>query len=251
MITNRKFLNHLDPDTDLASRKLSAIERVVEWIDSELKLSNKRLCDLSCGPGLYTQRFSEIGAKVTGVDFSTYSLEYAKSEAAKCGLSIRYVNADYLIDPLPNEFDVVSLIYCDFCVLSPSQRQALLNRIADMLNPGGKLVIDVAGIAALDQKSEITLCENQLMNGFWAECDYVGMQGTFIYPEQSLALDRYLIVEPNETWEIFNWFQHFTPSSLESELSHAGFEVEHMMGSLTGEKLKPDSNVIGVISRKH
>jgi hypothetical protein len=44
--------------------------------------------------------------------------------------------------------------------------------------------------------------------------------------------------------------QHFTPESLKTELNHAGFEVEVMSDSLTGEKLKPDSEVIGIIARK-
>jgi hypothetical protein len=63
-------------------------------------------------------------------------------------------------------------------------------------------------------------------------------------------LDRYLIIEPKDTWEISNWMQHFTPESLKTELNHAGFEVEVMSDSLTGEKLKPDSEVIGIIARK-
>ena len=241
---------HLDKNTDLASRKLSSIDQVVDWIDAQLDLSNKSLCDLGCGPGLYTQRFAGRGAKVTGVDFSSNSLDYANREAEESKLAISYLNADYLIDTLPIPFDIVTLIYCDFCALSPSQRETLLVRIARMLTTDGRLIMDVNGISALDKKEEVTLLENRLMQGFWADSDYLGVQRTFIYPEQSLSLDRYLIVEPDETWQIFNWLQYFTPSSLETELCQSGFEIEQMVGSLTGDKLEMESDIIGVIARK-
>ena len=241
---------HLDQNSDLASRKTISIEKIVDWIDTELEISGKTLCDLGCGPGLYAQRFFEKGANVTGVDFSANSIEYAKSHAEKASLPINYINADYLSDALPDALDIVTMIYCDFCVLSPTQRGALLLRMAGMLCAGGHLAIDVAGVAALKHKTETTLIEKQLMNGFWADGDYIGMQHSYIYPEILLSLDRYLIVEPGESWEIFNWFQHFTPLSIESELNQAGFEIEQMSESLTGEKLRPDSEVIGIIARK-
>ena len=65
---------HLNQDTDLASRRIETIDRIVDWIDSSLHLSGKRVCDLGCGPGLYTERFASKGAEVTGVDFFDDSL---------------------------------------------------------------------------------------------------------------------------------------------------------------------------------
>ena len=53
---------HLNQETDLASRRFEIIDQVVDWIDSQLHLSEKRICDLGCGPGLYAQRFSHQGA---------------------------------------------------------------------------------------------------------------------------------------------------------------------------------------------
>ncbi len=78
----RQFLStHLNQETDRASHRFETIDQVVTWIDSQLHLSEKSLCDLGCGPGLYTQRFSNKGADVTGVDFSALSLEYADLSA--------------------------------------------------------------------------------------------------------------------------------------------------------------------------
>jgi SAM-dependent methyltransferase len=242
----RQMLNyHLSQETDLASRKHESIDRVVEWIDSQLNLSGKSLCDLGCGPGLYAQRFEARGAQVTGVDFSAHSLDYAKTQGPN---SIRYVEADYLLDDLPSEFDIVTLIYTDLCVLSPEQRKLLLARMHEMLNPGGQIVLDVAGIGSFEQKDETTLIQDKMMGGFWAAGDYVGIQQSFVYPEECLSLDRYVIVEPGETWQIYNWMQYFTPESAEAELKSAGFEIRQMVGELTGVPLTPKSDFIGVVA---
>jgi SAM-dependent methyltransferase len=239
---------HLDQETELASRRFEIIDEIVGWIDSRLGLSGKRICDLGCGPGLYTQRFAAMGADVSGVDFSARSLEYARLKAKEDKQSISYTQADYLSDGLPVGFDIVTLIYTDFSVLSPSQRARLLRRIRKMLNPGGRLVMDVAGMGSLADKQECILIENNLMQGFWAEGDYVGIQRSFIYPDECLSVDRYVIVEPAETWEVFNWFQYFTPERLQAELVAAGFAVEQMFGGLRGEPLEADGDFIGVIA---
>ena len=239
---------HLNQETDLASRRYETIDQVVGWIDSQLNLSGKRLCDLGCGPGLYTQRFSSKGAEVTGVDFSVHSLDYAKRIAHENKQDIRYIHSDYLLDELPDGFDVVTLIYTDLCVLSEEQRTVLLSRMHEMLNPNGRIVIDVAGMGLLGRKEECTVIDNQLMNGFWASGEYVGIQRSFVYPEDNVSLDRYLIIEPNETWEIFNWFQYFTPEILQQELNSTGFVVDQMVGGLTGVPLNEGNDFIGVIA---
>ena len=239
---------HLNQDTELASRPFETIDQIINWIDSQLGLSGKQICDLGCGPGLYTQRFSARGADVTGVDFSAHSLEYARLKAGEDRQSIRYVKADYLQDELPVGFDIVTLIYTDYSVLSPSQRASLLGRIRKMLNPGGRLVFDVAGMGSLADKEECTLIEDNLMYGFWAEGDYVGIQRSLVYPDECLSLDRYVIIEPAETWQVFNWFQYFTPASLQKELDSAGFTVESMYGGLRGEPLQAGGDFIGVIA---
>ncbi len=87
------------------------------------------------------------------------------------------------------------------------------------------------------------------MNGFWAKGNYVGIHRALVYPEEHLSLDRFVIIEPNETWQIFNWFQYFTPEVLRAELLSAGFAVDQMVEALTGEPLKAGGDSIGVIAR--
>ncbi|OSM01363.1 putative methyltransferase type 12 [Magnetofaba australis IT-1] len=176
-------------------------------------------------------------------------MAYARAQATAQNQPIDYVCADYLHDPLPQGFDLITLIYFDLCPLSPSQRATLLQRMRAMLNPGGRIVLDVLGPGALTQRREGCVMESRLMNGFWAPGDYVGIQQTFVYAEERVTLDRYVIVEPEQRWEVFNWLYYFIPASLTRELADAGFVVEEMMGGLNGDPLSDHGAEIGVIAR--
>lgn len=120
----------------------------------------------------------------------------------------------------------------------------------EMLNPSGTIVIDVAGVGLLGGKQEVTLIEDKLMGGFWSEGDYVGIQKSFVYEDLYLSLDRYVIIEPNEIWQIYNWFQHYTPQMIEKELSDAGFSVVKITSDITGAPINSNGEYIGVLASK-
>lgn len=249
-IARQMLVYHLDQDTHLASRPIAVIEEMVAWLDQELCLEGKRVCDLGCGPGLYSSRMAQRGASVTGVDFSPTSIAYAESQVATTDSKVDYLLADYLNDELPTGFDVVTLIYYDYCALSPVDRRALLRRIRSMLNPGGCLVMDVLAVSAFTEIREQLTLEEQLMGAFWSDSDYVGIHRSWVYPEETLSLDHYVIVEPSGHWEILNWMQFFSPDGLVEELEEAGLAVRRLMGSLAGVPLTKDSTEIGVIAEK-
>lgn len=249
-IAEQMLKYHLDDSTELASRKPQDIDSIVRWIDSRLGLAEKKVCDLGCGPGLHASRFAERGAQVTGLDFSSSSINYARQQAQLNGWSIDYQANDYLVDSLPRGFDIITLIYFDYCAVSPDLRSTLLEKVSGSLGVGGRFVLDVLGRGAFASKKESTLLEQNLMNGFWSDTDYVGLQRTFLYPESQLSLDRYLIVEESDCWEVYNWLQHFTSEEITRELDQAGFDVEYMAGSLAGDSLQPGGESIGVIARK-
>jgi SAM-dependent methyltransferase len=238
---------HLSQETDHSSRKIEQIERIVHWIDEQLGLDGKKVIDLGCGPGLYSRRMAKHGAEVTGVDFSANSLEYARGRSME---NVQYVQADYLEDDLPAGFDIAVLIYCDYCALAPASRQKLLGRIHDLLLPGGQLVIDLNGPGAFDAVADHMVIEERLMNGFFAAGDYIGIHKTDVYEEDWLSLDRFFIVEPQETWQIFNWVQYYTPEDAAAEFAESRFMVNAMTGGLDGEPLADDSKLLGAILEK-
>ncbi len=241
---------HLDDATELASRKPETIATTVNWINSRLSVSGKQLCDLGCGPGLYADRFARAGARVTGIDFSSSSIEFARQQAESNKLPIDYLVRDYLIDSLPNSFDVVTLIYCDYCAIAPDSRGFLLENIFKMLRPGGYFVFDVYATESLSKKEESTIIQKNLMNGFWSQSDYIGLQNSLIYSEELASLDHYLIVEEAESFEIYNWLQYFSTEGITEELKRSGFDVEVMAGSLSEEVLTSESETMGIIAKK-
>ena len=249
-IARQMLAYHLDQDTCLASRPIIVIEKIVDWLDQKLNLAGKRICDLGCGPGLYALRMAERGANVVGVDFSPTAIAHATSQASTTKTRIKYLVADYLHDELPSGFDVVTLIYYDYCALSPTDRHTLLCLIHSILNPGGSLVMDVVADNAFQETGEQLAIQKRLMNGFWSDSDYVGIHRTWVYPERMLALDHYTIVEPSDGWEVLNWMQYFSSARLVKELEEAGFAIRRLAGSLTGEALTDASNEIGVIADK-
>lgn len=240
-ISSQMLAFHLDAGSDLASRNHSAIARIGEWLHENLRLAGKKVCDLGCGPGLYARTFAKYGAQVTGLDFSKRSIDYAIDQPQKDGMAITYRQADYLKDDLPSEQDVVCLIYGDLCLLSPDQRTGLYRKVRRSLNPGGRFVFDVFPIGQSEQRQEGMSYGRRLMNGFWAPGDYFGFLTTYLYAEQNLALDRYLIVEPHRQWEVFNWFQYFEPEDICKELLENGFSDAGAVDMLTGQsEISPD-----------
>ena len=88
---------HLNPNLEAASRKHEFIDESVKWIESIAPSSQYReLLDLGCGPGLYAERFSNIGYSVTGIDFSKRSIAYAKEQTLLNKSEIEYRYQNYL-----------------------------------------------------------------------------------------------------------------------------------------------------------
>ncbi len=214
-ISKRMLASHIDPLTDRASRRAEAIDASVNWLDDRLAIDGKKICDLGCGPGLYTQQFHDRGAQVTGVDISPTSIEYARTQANKSGSTIQYDICDYTTDNLPTDIDIFTLIFCDYCALSTDRRSKLLERLRASLNEGGRVAFDVFSMEAFSNFLEETSIERNLMHGFWAPDDYIGLRKSFRYVSECASLDRYLIIQPKGHWEIYNWLQYFSADSLE------------------------------------
>lgn len=222
-LASRMLKFHLNQDTVLASRPIEAIDRVVDWIDQSIGLDGKSVCDLGCGPGLYTNRYAERGAIVHGLDFSSNSIDYAEAHRPLNAETITYQVSNYLLDPLPEQQDLVTLIYCDLCPLSPSQRHALLTKVRQTLTPSGSFIFDVYSIEAFEGVREDVSFGRNYMNGFWSARDYFAFKHTFRYDDEAVSLDHYTVIEEDRTWDVYNWLQYFSPDDIRAELEQAGF----------------------------
>jgi cyclopropane fatty-acyl-phospholipid synthase-like methyltransferase len=240
---------HLNESIDVSSRRADFIDRSVEWLVSHFKVDDTtEIADFGCGPGLYSSRLAERGAKVTGIDFSENSLGYAKEAAEKKGVNIDYVQANYLHFETAKRFDLVIMIMCDFSALSPEQRKTLLAKFASFLKPGGSVLLDVYSLNMFDQKKESATYELNQMNGFWSANDYYCFVNTFKYNEERVSLDKYTIVEETQTRIVYNWLQYFSQESLQDEFEMNGFIAEELYSDLAGKAFSPDSKEIAVVA---
>lgn len=142
-ISTQLLETHLNPDIELASRKKATIASTVEWILQRVPGDRLSILDLGCGPGLYTEKLAENGHKVTGMDFSANSIRYARKSATSKRLNITYIQQNYLELAEENKYDLILMIFTDFGVLLPDQREILLGNIYRALKPGGKFLFDV------------------------------------------------------------------------------------------------------------
>lgn len=225
-LAQQMLKTHLDQNTPLASRTLPVVEQTVAWLDDLLALGGKSVCDLGCGPGLYAERYAQRGAFVEGLDFSANSIAYATENATSDRGSLSFQQANYLTDELPAGQDLVTLIYCDFCPLSPAQRSILLNKVRRTLTPAGAFVFDVHSTKTFEGISEGTVLSRNPMNGFWTANDCYVFQSTWTYEPDAVSLDLFTIVEEGKIWRVYNWLQYFSPESITAELQSHGFEVE-------------------------
>ena len=194
-ISQRMLETHLNENIDLASRKKDFIDRSAAWIVEQFKINNNsRICDFGCGPGLYTTRFAQYGASVTGVDFSETSIDYAKKVAEQEGLNIDYFLQNYL-DFIPDKkFDLICMIYCDFCALSPQQRKNLMKKFYDFLDDDGSILLDVSSLHHYNSMKEQRVYEYIAENGFWSANPCYIFHNTFKYEQEKISLDKFFPV---------------------------------------------------------
>ena len=108
--------------------------------------------DVGCGEGADAIWLAERGWHVTAVDFARTALERGRAHAETLGREvadrIRWVHGDVTADLPGEEFDLVS---AQFMHLPPEPRRTLFARLADVVAPGGTLLVvghDFSDVAA-------------------------------------------------------------------------------------------------------
>lgn len=250
--TSKQMLQfHLNEVIDVSSRNRKFIEKSVKWVIKRFSINDrKNIADFGCGPGLYTTRFAQNGAKVTGIDFSKRSIEYAQKTAKENNLEIDYINENYLVFETEKRFDLITMIMCDFCALSPVQRKELLEKFHRLLKTDGSILLDVYTMKAFNNRTEQTLYELNLSNGFWSPDKYYGFLNTFKYSNEQVILDKYTIVEKLRTRTIYNWLQYFSKESLTKEIERSGFSVVEVLADVAGNKYNAENEELAIVIQK-
>ena len=145
--SERMLRCHLDPDTDMASRRPELIARHCDWLEMRLGPGRHRILDVGCGPGLYLHELARRGHETVGFDFAPAPLRWARETAAAEGLDCTFFAADLKDLPAGLEeragpCDAVTFWFGEFHSFAPAMAEAFLPRLAACLRPGGLLVLE-------------------------------------------------------------------------------------------------------------
>jgi len=242
---------HLNRNSDAASRKIKIIDREVRHLLTVRVLKpGDRVLDLGCGPGLYATRLSENGIKVTGIDISERSIDYAIRYAKECGLDIDYRCMDFFDMSITNEFDAVLLIYGELCTFADSRRDVLLAKILRALKPGGLFVFDVS-TRQLRMKEGLRNRWYVSNSGFWRPGRHMVLEQGFDYPEHDVWLDQYVVMTEDGKAAVYrNWFHDYSLASIRQVAVKAGFGIAHVWNDFTGKPYVEGGDWIAVVAKK-
>lgn len=108
--------------------------------------------DVGCGQGTLTRRLRALVPEVTGIDRDERSIALARARARAQFPDVRYIQGDFLTAPIaPESADLVTAV----ASLHHMDAEAALRKMADVLRPGGVLV--VVGLARDASAADILL----------------------------------------------------------------------------------------------
>lgn len=249
-ISGQMLRYHLDPEVEAASKTKETIiaetDFIIQWTGMN---ADQTVIDLGCGPGLYVREFARTGAKVMGIDLSERSINYANQNVKPNYKNVVFRQMNYLNLDFKECFDIATLIFYDFCVLSKEEQNRLLRKIHQALKSSGVLIFDVV---TEDRKTSIatsvSICEN---GGFWSPEPYIEIYNTFLYEDPKTEGMQYTIIdEYGKTRVIRLYHRLFSLDEITSMLKDNEFEVERVYKNLKGEPLNDGSETFGIIARK-
>lgn len=250
-ISKQLLETHLSQDTDLASRKETTISFTINWILNKVAGKRLSILDLGCGPGLYTEKLAESGHIVTGIDFSSNSIDYARESASRKQADISYIQQDYLNLEEENSYDLILMIFTDFGVLPPDQRIVLLNNIHRALKPGGTFLFDVLN-ENYPLKESTSKAWELSEKGFWRNSPYLAITESFYYAKDKVTLNQHIIIDETGEMEVYRFWAHsFSHSDIDKIMSSGGFSrTEYYDNVIPGSDMYSSDSVTFCIAIK-
>lgn len=89
-----------------------------------------------CGTGHDARAWAKAGFEVTGADLAASAVRLSHEKTAAAGLSVEFLQTDFLSDSPPRQFDWV-FEHTLFCAIDPAQRPDYVAAVLRWLKPGG------------------------------------------------------------------------------------------------------------------
>jgi SAM-dependent methyltransferase len=237
--SRRMLVEHLSQAHDGASRIATKIDAHVQFIERvALSKSPAKILDLGCGPGLYCHRLAEHGHTCTGIDFGPASIDYARAEASKRGLSCHFELGDIRNVSFEGEFDLVMLLYGELNLFPPDEADALLRSCLVALAPGGRLLLEVHSFDLVRGHASRSTRWSAVASGLFSDLPHLRLDQWFWLEASAHAATRYWIMDAasSEVSLFGSTMKAYTDPEYESLLARNGLKLLQQSPSLTGEE---------------
>ncbi len=249
-ISGQMLKLHLNPAVEAASKTKETVEAEAAFIIESTGMSKgKTVLDLGCGPGLYVKEFAGTGAKVTGIDLSARSIDFANENIKPGHKNVTFAKMNYLDMTFHDAFDIATLIFYDFGALSTAEQEKLLANIHRALKDNGVFIFDV--IAENWHNPLTTGITVNEAAGFWRPGPYLEILTAFSYENPRTEGRQYAIIgEDGETEVVRIYIRLFGLEEIVKLLNDHNFKVEKVYKNLSGDSLSPDAETYGIFARK-
>lgn len=108
----------------------------LEFVLSRTLLKEKKVLDIGCGGGIFSEALAQQGAHVHGIDVNKNLIKIAKLHLLESSLTIHYKAclAEKYATQLPEQFDIVT---CMEMLEHVPDAASIIQAIAQLLKPGG------------------------------------------------------------------------------------------------------------------
>ena len=248
-IASQMLKHHLDPSSDAASRRPDAIRKEAAFIVDRTGLGcGMTLLDLGCGPGLYVREFARSGAHAAGLDISETAVQYARKHVQiYCG-NTDFQVGNYLEADILTGYDVMSLIYFDFCALSPLNQRRLLGQVCNALDREGWFVLDILTDRTRTEVGEKVTVSRE---GLWSPKPYLEIYQAFRYQSPTAEGFQYTIVgEQGDLRSMRIFHRLFSAEEIQKLLEECGFRIMERYADLAGRPWTEGSDTMALFCQK-
>ena len=247
----RMLKYHLSQDHDAASRRFSIIDKHVKFIDG-LTGGPTRMLDLGCGPGFYASRFTSLGYKCRGLDFSPASVDYAKKQAKEAGQDIDYVLGDIRTAEYGEGYGLAAMIYGEFNVFKREEILGILRKAHASLDDGGLFIAEPHGFEAIKSFGEASSEWYTAEGALFSDKPHMVLTEHFWYPDQAVSVNRHIVIDAasGEVKIHADAMVAYTNEQYEELFREAGFSQVDFHRTLTGETVDNDDHLMVIAARK-
>lgn len=214
----------------------------LEFLQRELCLSERaRIFDQCCGWGRISEPLSQLGYQVVGVDGSPELIELGRSRSS--GVEFHLADAAEFKSPEPCAA-AMNLFSSFGCTDDDEQNGALLQRLSDSLQRGGRAVLD-------------TINPGRILADFQTHMETAYPNGTTMRRTSQLDWSRGLL---HQEWTVSQasgqtqvksgFTKLYLPHTLAEMLDQAGLEPLHLYGDLRARPFETTSERLIWIAEK-